>query len=316
MEKAISIKERLSCVNNVFFIKLGKGSGFAEDCFKDDYLKLDYREIDHQLCLDEKWEEIHNYFVSKEGKTNQVATNHVNQIKKFYTAGEDTLWITFHSNELWWCFAKSDIILQKDYTKIRSTIGQWYNQSIEKNGQVFNISSLHGGLTKVQAFRGTICNVAESKYLIDKIKGVQSKEVVAVELAREKLKGGVVKLIKRLQPQDFEILVDLIFRNAGWQRIGEIGKNQKDIDIDLLNPITNQRMAVQVKGQSNKKEFNSYKKKFSQWDDYNSFVYVCHSSKDDFQVNEDENIEIYKENKLSDLVINSGLLDWLIMKAN
>jgi len=30
-----------------------------------------------------------------------------------------------------------------------------------------------------------------------------------------------------LIPQDFELLVDLVFSNSGWRHVGQLGKTQK-----------------------------------------------------------------------------------------
>ena len=61
-----------------------------------------------------------------------------------------------------------------------------------------------------------------------------------------------------MNPGDFEIFVDLLFRSDGWSRIGTLGKTTKDIDIELISPITNERAIVQVKSQSNLGVYKDY----------------------------------------------------------
>jgi hypothetical protein len=54
------------------------------------------------------------------------------------------------------------------------------------------------------------------------------KEVVEVEQAMFNLKTKLTFLIQNLQWKDFETLVDLIFRQAGWQRVGnELATQEK-----------------------------------------------------------------------------------------
>lgn len=170
--------------NKVLFIKLGQGGKFERDCIeKSNTLRLGYREVDHTLCLEQKWNKVHEYFTTEENS--KTPTSHVNQIKQFYEEDEKTLWITFYANKLWWCFSKAEITLLPDKTKTRPVIGKWSDKDV--NGKVLLASNISGKLLKTQGYRGTICNVAEEKYTLDKINNEQMKEVVEVEQAMSNL---------------------------------------------------------------------------------------------------------------------------------
>ena len=98
--------------NKVLFIKLGPGGGYETDCIeKHNTLRLGYREVDHQLCINQHWDKVHDYFITEENSKTFVATSHNNQIKQFYEEDEKTLWITFYANKLWWCFSRPQITL-------------------------------------------------------------------------------------------------------------------------------------------------------------------------------------------------------------
>ncbi len=71
----------------------------------------------------------------------------------------------------------------------------------------------------------------------------------AIEV-REAAHEAIVNLLRLLRPQDFEILVDLVFYTSGWRRQGVVGKTQKDIDLSLLLPSTGERACVQVKSRT------------------------------------------------------------------
>ena len=45
-------------------------------------------------------------------------------------------------------------------------------------------------------------------------------------------------MIRRLQPDEFEIMVELIFARNGWRRTGSVGGNQADVDVMLEHPVT------------------------------------------------------------------------------
>ena len=221
--------------SRVLFIKLGESGKYEKDCIeKDQTLRLSYKEVDHSLCINKQWNKVHDYYTSKENAKSFVATSHMNQIRQFYEEDRNTLWITFYANKLWWCFSKPDIMLLKDKTKIRPVVGKWSDRDIE--GRILFAGNISGKLLKTQGFRGTICKVPEQKYALAKINCEQMKEVINVELAMNDLKEKLMLLIQTLQWKDFETLIDLVFRQAGWQRIGDKGKTQKtELYVSLIN---------------------------------------------------------------------------------
>lgn len=302
--------------NKVLFIKLGQGGEYEKECIEEkNILKLGYREVNHQLCLDGRWEEVNSYFKSVENTNSSVASSHSNQIKQFYEEKEATLWITFYANKLWWCFSKQKITLNSDKTKTRRVIGKWSDKDIK--GNVLFAGNISGKLLKTQGFRGTICQVREAKYAIDKINCDQSKEVIAVESALTDLRVKLKELIRNLQWKDFETLVDLIFRQSGWQRSGDKGKTQKSIDLELFSPVTGEKAIVQVKSQSNLQEFMNYQKKFLTMSEYDYFFYVVHTVKDDLKAYKNESdTKLYLDDAVSELTISAGLVEWVIKKTS
>jgi hypothetical protein len=302
--------------DRVLFIKLGQGGKYETDCIeKDNTLRLGYREVDHQLCIDKKWDKVHVYFTTEENSKSFVATSHTNQIKQFYEQDEKTLWITFYANKLWWCFSKPEIFLLKDKTKSRPVIGKWADKDINEN--VLFAGNISGKLLKTQGFRGTICSVPEEKYALAKINCEQMKEVVEVEQAMFNLKSKLTFLIQNLQWKDFETLVDLIFRQAGWQRVGDTGKTQKTLDLELFAPVTGERAIVQIKAQSDLPQFLNYQDQFATMNDYDKFFYVVHTAKPNLENYENETeTKLYLVDKVAALTIAAGLLEWVIKKTS
>ncbi len=124
-------------------------------------------------------------------------------------------------------------------------------------------------------------------------------------------------LIKKLNPKDFEILVDLIFRSGGWQRVGVVGKTQKSIDLAIFHPITGESAIVQIKCQTDLAEFNKYKKIFTGMTDYDRFFYVAHTPQGSLEkyIKDIDNLNLYFSDKIAELAINSGLFDWILKKV-
>jgi len=302
--------------NKVLFIKLGQGGKFEKECIENNQtLRLGYREIDHKLCLTGQWDKVHDYFTTEENSKTFVATSHSNQIKQFYEEDDKTLWITFYANKLWWCFSKPEITLLPDKTKTRPVIGKWSDKDIKSN--VLLSGNISGKLLKTQGFRGTICSVPEEKYALAKINCEQMKELIEVEQAMFNLKTKLTFLIQNLQWKDFEILVDLIFRQAGWQRVGDTGKTQKTLDLELFAPVTSERAIVQIKAQSDLQQFLSYQEQFATMNDYDKFFYVVHTATNNLTTYENETeTKLYLVDKVAELTISAGLVEWVIKKTS
>lgn len=300
----------------VLFIKLGPSGTYEEDCIeKNNNIRLGYGEVEHQLCINKQWDKVSEYYTQKEKKTPSVATNHSNQIKKFYEEDENTLWITFYLNKLWWCFSKPEITLHQDNTKTRPVIGKWSDQDINQN--VLHFGNLSGKLLKTKAFRGTICNVRENIYTLSKINGEKLKEVIEVQKVTDELKTKLTFLIQNLYWSDFETLIDLIFRQAGWQRVGATGKEEKILDLDLFAPLTGERAGVQIKAQSDLNEFLKYQIDFNKMGDYDKLFFVAHSPKKNLlnHINQSDT-KLYFVDKIAELTLSAGLVDWIIKKTS
>ena len=304
--------------NRILFIKLGERGKYEKDCIeKSQTLRLGYQELSNELCLENNWDKVHNYFRYNENHNASVATSHTNQVKQFYTEDEKTLWVTFYANKLWWCFSKPEITLHNDNSKTRPVIGKWSDEDI--NGRKLLSSNISGKLLKTQGFRGTICKIIEHNYAVAKINCEQTKEVIEVEEAMNNLKLKLISLIQNLQWKDFETLIDLIFRQSGWQRVSDKGKTQKTLDLELFAPVTGEKSIVQIKSQSDLNEFLKYEEDFVPMNDYHRFFYVVHSAKkslENYNNPEDSKTHLYLVDKIADLAIASGLVEWIIKKTS
>jgi len=299
------------------YIKLGEGGKWERECLEEaQTLRLDYRNVPHDLCLDGNWDGVIGHLVS-EGSKHGAAKRHQVQIRAFYEAPQDVLWITFFANKLWWCFSKPEITRLSDRTTTRPVIDQW--SSVDIAGQTLDFARLSGKLTKTQGFQGTICEIhgSEFRYLIDKVNGVYPPDVLRAKSARSKLGAALEVLLGNLHPKDFELLTDMIFREAGWRRVGEVGGTQKTLDLDLEAPVTRERYGVQIKAEADLQTFEKYCQDFALMDSFKRFYFVVHSPRPDLMNanRENGNVELLRPPELADLVVRYGLVDWLIQKA-
>lgn len=298
------------------FIKLGESGEWERECINSGTLRLGYHDIPHASCLLSDWKNSRAAFPSSADPGS--VTRHLNQVQQFYEEPAETLWITFFSDRLWWCFSAPEIIQLADKSKIRKVIGNWSDKDI--NGIPLLKGRLSGKLLAVQSFQGTICSVKEHKYLLHKINGTSEPYVTEAQNAVENLVMAVEPIIKNLHPKDLETLTDLIFRQAGWQRTGVAGEVEKDIDLDLLSPITQERIAIQVKSKANEATYRSYQAKFADMRGFSKFYFVTHSPSLSLehisQESNDGSFILWDVKQLALQAVRNGLVGWLIDKAS
>jgi len=81
----------------------------------------------------------------------------------------------------------------------------------------------------------------------------------------------------------------------------------------LLLPSTGERAFVQVKSKTNSKELADYIAKLDDLGPYDRMFYVFHSGK---AQTDDERVNIVGPQKLAELVVEAGLVGWLIRKTS
>lgn len=194
--------------DKALFIKLGEGGRWELECLKGGTLRFGYQEISHALCAAGDWSEVER-MAREFSKDKGSATRHVNQIRQFYEADEKTLWITFHSDRLWWCFSGREVFPLAGNEKERRVLGAWSDSDV--NGEPLLKGKLSGRLLAVQGFQGTICTVSETGYLLHKINGTAEPHVALAQAAFDGLQAALVPIIRKLHPKDLEVLTDLVF---------------------------------------------------------------------------------------------------------
>ena len=299
---------------NASYIKLGRNGIWEKDCLEvSQTLKLGYREVSHELCLRGRWDEVQQELIEKRDDVG-TATRDKNIIRAFYESDEQVLWATFFGDRLYWCFSKHEIILLPDKCKIRPVIGQWSSSDLA--GKPLQKTQLSGALLRMQGFRGTICKVKELKYLVEKINGIVHPEIENALQAKAEFERKIEILIRKLTWKDFELLVDLLFRQAGWQRMATLGKTEKTSDLDLYSPITDEKVLVQVKSSANLSKLQSFREGISDFQDYDRAYFLVHTPSNDLiQGQAQDDVEVWLPSDIARRVM-FGLAEWVISKVS
>lgn len=300
------------------FIKLGEKGKWEKECIEKNTLRLGYESTHHDDCVRGDWDAVWKHWQQERNGNNATASSDMRQIRDFYELKKEDYWVTFYQRKMYWCQAEEMVEKLGDGSRSRKVIGSW--QCADRKGNPLLIDNVDGRITKVQGFRGTICGVEMPDYLILKINGDVQPEVVAALNAVKELKTTINQLIKGLWWGDFELLVELIFSRSGWQRVSVLGKQEKDIDIDLYSPVSGKRAFVQVKSNTDLQEMKKYYDDFRNYRNVGVFqemFYAYHTGPDKKTCGiADPDISFFDLEKITELVIQTGLIDWVISKRS
>jgi hypothetical protein len=247
---------------SVRYIKLGAGGGWLKECLTGSTLRFGFftgREARFQICARHDWPGLMQNLLA-DGRSRGAATNIVNQTKAFFEDDGSMLWITFEGPQLYWAMLTEDGVERHESGEdvFRRVRGAWSGDSAD--GKRLTTARLTGGLAALAHFRGTSCSVESGKaeHVVRRINGTTTPEIDRARAALTAMHKAASELIRRLQPEDFELLVDLIFSRSGWRRESTRGGSQELIDIELMLPTTSERAFVQVKSETTPAEFRDY----------------------------------------------------------
>jgi len=301
-------------IKRAFFIKLGSKGKWEADSIKNGIMRFGWGANPLADILADNWKKIRTD-LSKETTHASTISNDFNRLRDICTSGEDDIWITFHQSKLYWCQLAEMPVEQDSISKFRRTLHGWRSTDIK--GLTLISSQIPGVISKVQAYRATTCSVKRPEVLQRLLNGEASPHSVELRNARDRLVKAVMPAIRELHWKDFETLVDLIFRAAGWKRISVLGETKKDVDIELEEPFTRERYQVQIKAAASLKDFRESAASFSPSGSFRQFYFVVHTPSTDLRRcdNSDPAIKLVFVEQLAEMTVRAGLVDWLMTKV-
>lgn len=297
----------------VRYIKLGAGGSFARSAIDRGELQLGYHEVPHELCAAGDWDGVFKYFAGIRRNAGK-AKDSMREVQDFYALGSDCLWITFADGLLWWGFAEPGVTWlgtnnNLSASRTRRISGGWRCTNI--NGTPLRMNDLTTRLTQVANYRGTICAVRASEYLLRKINSQEEPIILASTSARAAMLSSAKDMIAQLHWADFEIMVDLIFARGGWQRTSVLGGTMADIDLLLEQPTIGETASVQVKSRAGQAVLDEHMAYFGSSGLPRTF-FVCHSPDGALSIGGMAGVHLWTGDDLADMAVKSGLFEWLM----
>ena len=181
------------------------------------------------------------------------------------------------------------------------------------------MQTLSGRLTRTAAYRQTICSFTEDveAYIGRVLRGEESSDLIKAREIKKELEDKIIALVRSFIWQDFELLIELIFAQSGMQKTSHVGGGQETSDLDLKNPITEDRYFVQVKSSTNQTQFNDYlARRINERSLFSRMYYVYHTGTIDLDcLSEDDGVEVWDVNTVAKHVVDNGLVDWVFDRS-
>ena len=297
----------------VLYIKLGEGSSWAEECLTQGKVIIGFTDLPRQVLEPFDYDAIRSAY-STLGYAQGAATLYANQLWYFWNATPKTIWLAFHKERLWWCRTENEVEFGSDDRKIRRTIGAWHDS--DTSGNPLWLDDISGQLLKVQGYRSTICIPEAADYAIRRINGVAIPEVALYNDSLEQLRANVEVLVQHLTWADFEVLVDLIFRAGGFQRLATVGRQRKAVDISLIHPLLKEQVFVQVKAEASLSTYLAWKQECATKPTLRNY-FACHTPAADLGAysENDPRFRLLKGRELAQAIIEHGLMEWVAKKV-
>ena len=301
--------------SDAFYIKLGQKGCWEADSLEFGRLRIGWRNQTIDDINSHRWDLIEQQLrLEQKGKPQQVATTDLNRLKDITLSGPEDVWITFHGAKLWWARLSLEPVAEDHISKYRTTLDGWHDTS--QSDKLLVVNDLPGRIALLQGFKGTVCRVRDKQLLQRVLEGTRSGLASSIATQRAGLCSQLEKAITELHWKDYETLVDLVFRHAGWLRVSVLGQQAKAYDLELREAITNDRYVVQVKSQATRADLDKTIKDFSE-SDYRKVFFVVHSPAADLANATDipTHVELVAPSHLAALALNAGLTHWLEEKV-
>lgn len=244
------------------------------------------------------------------------ATQDLNALLTLLQHPSQHLWVTFQDGCLWWATARDGIEINPEgETAERGhfwvTLDRpWSNLSL--GGRSLAISDLPGAVAAVAGFRATLCKPRASAEILRIITDQADQDAAEADVARSGYSTAIARLVARLGPKDFEILVDLILSRSGWTRIARLGGVTEGIDVEVENAALDELAFVQVKSTADMTVLADYLARFrDRRDRYARMIFAVHTPRGALDVPGDLPVQVWDQSRISDLVVRFGLGDWV-----
>jgi len=299
----------------VRYVKNGRHGQWWLAAKSNGQVHLGWKTVPNELLVNPDFPEIERILRKVNGPRQGVKQD-FNALRDLLNTPSQHVWMTFEDRYMWWCTVLDGATVNPDGESTNKgnfwlvCNRPWDNCSL--NGKLLAMTDLPGTVTAVAGFKGTVCTPKAWQEILRIIQDEKDPDAAAAAVARGNYRQAVEKIIKRLSPQDFEQLIDLILTRTGWARISTLGKTLEGIDLEVENRTTDEIAFVQVKGAANQKVLNGYLVQFNnQRERYARMIFAVHSPTGELRAPADLPVQVWTSDRVAKLVVYAGLGEWV-----
>ena len=245
------------------------------------------------------------------------ATQDFNALSTLLDRPSQHLWVTFEEGCMWWCTVRDGVTINPAGQSFElghfwlTCASPWTNHSIDDKRQLVT-TELPGVVTSTSGYRATVCEPSGWREILRIIRNEADEDAHAASLAREAYEAAVSRLVARLSPKDFEVLIDLILSRTGWARLAKLGGATEGIDVEVENAAADEIAFVQVKSSADQATLDDYVARFSvRRDRYQRMIFAVHTPKGELSPPPDLPVAVWAGGHIARLVVKLGLGDWV-----
>jgi len=304
---------------SVRYMKNGAGGCWWQAAKANGQAHFGWSNIGHHLLLEPDWVEIESIIRHPPGRppaNRGSASTDLSRLRETLVEPERHVWVTFEDNCMWWCTLRSGAVPNPSGED--SSTGHfwlncdrpWSNESLQ--GRRLSIGDLPGPVTRTSGYRATLCTPRASAQILRIIGGQQDPDAIAASAARAAYVNACAATVRRLGPQDFELLVELVLSRSGWARTSTVGKTREGVDIEAENPAIDETAFVQVKSSGSQAVLDQYVAVFEgRRADYSRMIFAVHTPDGAIEAPPGLPVQIWTCERLAALVVRLGLGEWV-----
>ena len=294
-----------------FYSKLGSNGKWESECLSKGLMRIGWTSTRLADIRAQDWSAL-KIQLSKQQATQGSRTRDLNALRQIVASTEEDVWIAFHGSRLWWCRLAAGLVEQDAISKFRRTQTGWSDKDID--GRVLLAAEIPGVLSQLQGFRSTCCSVRSIDSLRRLLNGEPSAAYQSITQSRDALVREVQLALTELHWKDFETLVDLLFRQAGWRRLSLLGEAMKYADLELQEPVTGERYQVQIESAADLADFAQYRDQFL-GRGFRKLFFVVHTPSTRLaQEGGTDAVELVLPERLARMIVDAGLVEWMLAK--
>ena len=303
--------------DSVRYIKLGPGGQWWPVAKANGEIHAGWSNVPHDLIARYDYRGIQDHIekeAAKEKKLRRVKRDY-EELRILLDKPSQHVWVTFEKGFLWWCTVHDGIVLnQNNESREKGNFWlrvdrPWSNKSLGRT--LLASSDLPGYVTKTAAYRATVCGDKNEKWqkaILRIIREEKDTDVSKAARARTVYSRRILKLIRKMQPEDFEELIEQILDRTGWLRLAKTGGTRADVDIEAYNAVAGEILFTQVKSEAGQDVLDKCVTDFNQQRErYARMIFAVHTSKGTLRVEGAPSIQIWTGEKIADLVVRLGL---------